>query len=96
MSNMLTRYKLTILYMLDRASIPLSNTQIANFFLEKEYTDYFNVQNVLSELQELCMIIPRYTYHNTQYLLSVPGKNILQRLADNLPSGMRADVDDFL
>jgi len=39
MAEPFTIYKLTILYMLDKAGFPLSNTQISNFFLEKEYTD---------------------------------------------------------
>ena len=38
MAEPFTIYKLTILYMLDKAGFPLSNTQISNFFLEKEYT----------------------------------------------------------
>ena len=40
MAEPFTIYKLTILYMLDKAGFPLSNTQISNFFLEQEYTDY--------------------------------------------------------
>ena len=47
MAEPFTIYKLTILYMLDKAGFPLSNTQISNFFLEKEYTDYFRVQELL-------------------------------------------------
>ena len=47
MAEPFTIYKLTILYMLDKAGFPLSNTQISNFFLEKEYTDYFRVQEVI-------------------------------------------------
>ena len=35
MAEPFTIYKLTILYMLDKAGFPLSNTQISNFFLEK-------------------------------------------------------------
>ena len=44
MAEPFTIYKLTILYMLSKAGFPLSNTQISNFFLEQEYTDYFRVQ----------------------------------------------------
>ena len=50
MAEPFTIYKLTILYMLDKAGFPLSNTQISNFFLEKEYTDYFRVQEVIGDL----------------------------------------------
>lgn len=47
MAEPFTIYKLTILYMLSKAGFPLSNTQISNFFLEQEYTDYFRVQEVI-------------------------------------------------
>lgn len=52
MAEPFTIYKLTILYMLDKAGFPLSNTQISNFFLEKEYTDYFRVQEVIGDFSK--------------------------------------------
>lgn len=36
--------------MLDKVDFPLTNTQISNFFLEQDYTDYFRVQQVISDL----------------------------------------------
>ena len=57
MAEPFTIYKLTILYMLDKAGFPLSNTQISNFFLEKEYTDYFRVQEVIGDLVNADLII---------------------------------------
>lgn len=56
MAEPFTIYKLTILYMLDKAGFPLSNTQISNFFLEKEYTDYFRVQEVIGIPYEKAII----------------------------------------
>ena len=52
MADTFTLYKLIILYMLDKVSFPLSNAQLSEFILEKEYTDYFTVQTALSELNE--------------------------------------------
>ena len=49
MAEPFTIYKMTILYMLDKAGFPLSNTQLSNFFLEKDYTDYFRIQEVNRE-----------------------------------------------
>lgn len=43
MAEPITIYKLTILNMLDKVDFPLTNTQISNFFLEQDYTDYFRV-----------------------------------------------------
>ena len=44
MSETFTLYRLMILYMLDKVDFPLTNTQITNFIQEKDYTDYFTVQ----------------------------------------------------
>ena len=56
MAEPFTIYKLTILNMLDKVDFPLTNTQISDFFLEQEYTDYFRVQQVLNDLADLSLI----------------------------------------
>ena len=38
LSDPLTLYKLMILYLLKQSKFPLSNSQLSEFFLEKEYT----------------------------------------------------------
>ena len=40
-------YKLMVLYMLRQANLPLSNEQISEFFLSKEYTNYLSLQQVI-------------------------------------------------
>ena len=45
MAEPITIYKLTILNMLDKVDFPLTNTQISNFFLEQDYTDYAHCIN---------------------------------------------------
>ena len=49
MTDALTLYKLIILYMLDRVDFPLTNSQISEFILDKGYTDYFKLQQAISE-----------------------------------------------
>ena len=44
-----TLYKLIIMHMLNKVEFPLTNSQISQFFLENEYTNYFTVQKSLSE-----------------------------------------------
>ena len=69
-----TIYKLTVLYMLDKAGFPLSNTQLSNFFLEHDYTDYFRVQEVIGNLVDADLILAESTHSNTQYTLTSAGK----------------------
>ena len=44
-----TLYKLMIMHMLNKVEFPLTNTQISQFFLENEYTNYFAVQKAINE-----------------------------------------------
>ena len=47
MTELHTMYRVMILYMLNRLEYPLTNTQITNFILEKDYTNYFTVQQTI-------------------------------------------------
>lgn len=61
-----TLYKLIILYMLNKVKFPLTNAQLSRFFLDNDYTDYFTLQKVLSELTE-SHLISIETIRNTSY-----------------------------
>jgi DNA-binding PadR family transcriptional regulator len=95
MAEPFTIYKLTILYMLDKAGFPLSNTQISNFFLEQEYTDYFRVQEVIGNLVDADLIRAESTHSNTQYTLTSAGKETLNFFSDKITDGIRKDVLHF-
>ena len=49
LEDTLTLYKLIVLYMLSRVTFPMTNAQVSDFILEKEYTDYLTLQQVISE-----------------------------------------------
>ena len=95
MAEPFTIYKLTILYMLDKAGFPLSNTQISNFFLEHEYTDYFRVQEVIGNLVDADLILAKSTHSNTQYTLTPAGKETLNFFSDKITEGITQDVLAF-
>lgn len=81
--------------MLDKAGFPLSNTQISNFFLEKEYTDYFRVQEVIGDLVNADLINFESTHSNTQYSLTAAGKETLGFFKDKITDGIESDVKSF-
>mgnify|MGYP004467840883 FL=1 len=95
MAEPFTIYKLTILYMLDKAGFPLSNTQISNFFLEQEYTDYFRVQEVIGDLVNADLINFESTHSNTQYTLTAAGRETLGFFKDKITDGIENDVKSF-
>ena len=62
MTDPLTIYKLMILYMLKQVAFPLTNTQMLNYFLDREYTNYFtllvmSLQNPEAKLYPFSLII---------------------------------------
>ena len=95
MAEPFTIYKLTILYMLDKAGFPLTNTQISNFFLEQEYTDYFRVQEVIGDLVNADLINLETTHSNTQYTLTAAGRETLGFFKDKITDGIENDVKRF-
>ena len=42
MSDSFTLYKLIVLYMLQKVDFPLTNSQISEFVLDKEYNELFH------------------------------------------------------
>ena len=95
MAEPFTIYKLTILYMLDKAGFPLTNTQISNFFLEQEYTDYFRVQEVIGDLVNADLINFESTHSNNQYTLTAAGRETLGFFKDKITDGIENDVKRF-
>lgn len=87
-----TIYKMTILAMLDRVDFPLTNTQISNFFLEQDYTDYFTVQQIISGLIDSELIRAESTHSNTQYFITPSGKETLNFFQDKITPAIKEDM----
>ena len=66
MADPFTTYKLIVLYMAKHATEALTNSQISEFILDREYTDYFQLQKVLSELTET-ELLHKSTISNSSY-----------------------------
>lgn len=81
--------------MLDKAGFPLSNTQLSNFFLEYDYTDYFRVQEVIGNLVDSNLILAESTHSNTQYTLTTAGKETLSFFSNKITDGIIQDVAKF-
>ncbi len=95
MAEPFTIYKITILYMLDKAGFPLTNTQISNFFLDRDYTDYFRVQEVIKDLEDAGLILAETTHSNTQYSITDSGKETLHYFENKLNDEIEEDVRKF-
>ena len=95
MAEPFTIYKLTILNMLNKIDFPLTNTQISNFFLERDYTGYFSIQQALSDLLDAKMIDFKTTRANTRYWITDAGRETLNIFRDKLTDAIDDDLDSY-
>lgn len=89
-------YKLIILFMLENSQHPLSNSQISDFMLEKEYTNYFQLQETISDLAASGLIESETVRNSTYYRLSEQGGITLSYFNKEISPGIKTDVRLFL
>lgn len=95
MAEPITIYKLIILYMLSQVDFPLGNTKISNFFLDKEYTTYFTIQQVLNDLLDSELIVAESTHNNTHYRITASGRETLDFFEDKISEAIRQDICEY-
>ncbi|MEG0108940.1 MAG: DUF4364 family protein, partial [Lachnospiraceae bacterium] len=91
-----TLYKLIVLYMLQKVDFPLTGAQIFDFILLKGYTNYFTLQQAISEMTDSNLIKVENTHHRSLYKLSEEGLETIQYFQNKLPPAIRQDIDAFL
>ncbi len=96
MSETFTLYKLIILYMLDKLDFPLTNGQISEFILEQGYTNYFTLQQAISEMVEAGFIREENTHNRTLYHLTEDGAQTISFFKNNISAAIREDVDKYM
>ncbi|MCD8078085.1 MAG: DUF4364 family protein [Lachnospiraceae bacterium] len=96
LSEPLTLYKLMILYMLKQVKFPLSYSQISEFFLSKEYTTYFTLQQAINELLEAHLMKQETIRNSSRYEITREGEEALVFFGNNISEGIVADMDQFL
>ncbi|MBE5969897.1 MAG: DUF4364 family protein [Lachnospiraceae bacterium] len=91
-----TLYKLMALFMLNKVNHPLTNNQLSDFFLVKNYTNYFTLQEVLSDLEESAFVSTDTTENTTYYYLTPKGEETLEFFHNQIPSGIVDDLNTYL
>ena len=92
----LTLYKLIILYMLNKVNFPLTNSQISTFFLEKEYTNYFNLQQAISDLLEANFLRMETIRNVSYYYNTAQGEETLGFFSSQIPTGIINDISNYI
>lgn len=92
----LTLYKLMTLYMLNKVNFPLTKNQLLDFFLSKDYTNYFTYLQVLSELEESKLVNIETVRSNSYYKINSDGTETIELFVKKIPLSIIDDMDIFL
>ncbi len=91
----LTLYKLIVLYMLNRVSFPITPAQISEFILEKEYTNFLTLQQVISELADANMLHTQNTNNRTLLTITEEGRETLSFFENRISDTIKEEILEF-
>ena len=95
MNESLTLYKLIILYLMKECSAPLTNGQISEFILEKEYTDYITLQQAIAELIESEFIRLEEVKNATFYHITDQGVETARLFKEKISDAIIEDILEY-
>lgn len=95
MSEPLTLYKLIILYMLEKVDFPLTNAQISGFVLDKGYTNYFHLQQAISDLIDSGLMESKTIRNSSYFQITKQGAQTLSYFEDQISNGIKTDISEF-
>lgn len=91
----LTLYKLIVLYMLNRVTFPMTAAQVSDFVLEKEYTNFLTLQQVLSELNDAGLISSETIRNRTHLSITDEGRNTLNFFQNRIGEAIKQEIDAY-
>ncbi|MBO4901223.1 MAG: DUF4364 family protein [Lachnospiraceae bacterium] len=93
MTEPLTLYKLIVLYMLDQVDFPLTKAQIFDFILNKEYTNFFTLNQVTCELIDTGLVESKSIRNSSHLRITKEGENTIhyfeKRISDTIKEEIR-------
>lgn len=92
----LAEHKLIILHLLQKMGIALSNSEICQFLLAKNYMDYFSVQQYLSELVDAGCLDKTREQNNTLYTLTDDGEEIVNYFLNRISEEVKNEINVYV
>ncbi|MBR2560910.1 MAG: DUF4364 family protein [Eubacterium sp.] len=89
-------YKLIVLFTLNKVSYPMKNTQLADLFLQYDYTSYFHLQEVLAEMVETELLYMEPGDHATLYRIAPRGEETLSYFSGDISPDIRSEITTYL
>ena len=81
--------------MLDRVKFPITTAQISNYILEKEYTNFLTLQQVIGELTEANLINARTVNNRTHLQITEEGRETLYYFDNRINDTIKAEINDY-
>lgn len=81
--------------MLGRVAFPLTKAQVGDFIQEKEYTNFFTLQQVISELIDTHLITAQSIRNRTHLAITEEGRETLHFFENRISDAIKKDIDDY-
>lgn len=94
-SHILAVNKLIILLLIKDMGIPLSNPQIIDFIASNGYSDYFSIQQYLSELNKSKFLDKFENEHITYYQITEDGIRALELFSEQIPQNIKEIIFNY-
>lgn len=91
----LTLYKLIVLFMLNRVTFPMTKAQIGDFILEKEYTNFLTLQQVISELIDTKLVDAQSIGSRTHLVITAEGRETLSFFENRISTAIKNEINTF-
>lgn len=82
--------------MLNRVSFPLTTAQISDFILDKDYTNFLTLQQVINELTEAGLIEGQTIRNRTHLDITEEGRETLQFFENRISDAIKTDINEYL
>ena len=88
-------YKLIVLYMLDRIDFPLTKSQVGDFILEREYTNFLTLQQTIAELIDAGLVTARSNRNRTHLSITDEGRSTLSYFQNRIGDSIKNEINIF-
>ncbi|MFZ5352223.1 MAG: DUF4364 family protein [Bacillota bacterium] len=95
-SNRIASNKLVLLFIMKKADMPLTKSQLSNIVLENNLINYFTLQQYITELEEAELIKIVDPNKKEAYIVTDSGIKTLDVLVDRIPGGIKKILSDYI
>ena len=82
--------------MLNRVAFPLTKSQIGDFILEREYTNFLTLQTAIAELNDAGLIDAKSIRNRTHLAITEEGINTLHYFENRISGAIKDEISQYL